>query len=97
MSHASNMLTSLYSSLHQVQPPLAELGAAGVPMQVPAGTVLFEEAAPCQGFPLVREGEIKVSRGSGDGRSLELYRVGASCVWCRRLAYFASSPCPPTA
>lgn len=77
MTPSSELLTSLYPSLDQVQPPLAELGAAGMPMQVPPGTVLFEDAAPCQGFPLVLEGEIKVSRSSGDGRSLELYRVGA--------------------
>jgi CRP/FNR family transcriptional regulator len=52
------------------------------PMQVPTGTVLFHENAPCQGFPLVLEGEIKVSRNSGDGRSLELYRVvpGELCL-----------------
>jgi CRP/FNR family transcriptional regulator len=52
------------------------------PMQVPTGTVLFHENAPCQGFPLVLDGEIKVSRNSGDGRSLELYRVvpGELCL-----------------
>jgi len=51
-------------------------------MQVPAGTVLFSENAPCQGFPLVLEGEIKVSRSSEDGRTLELYRVvpGELCL-----------------
>jgi CRP/FNR family transcriptional regulator len=44
--------------------------------------VLFSENASCQGFPLVIEGEIKVSRHSGDGRSLELYRVvpGELCL-----------------
>jgi CRP/FNR family transcriptional regulator len=51
-------------------------------MRVPAGTVLFHESAPCQGFPLVLEGEIRVTRNSGDGRSLELYRVvpGELCL-----------------
>ena len=40
------------------------------------------ENAPCRGFPLVLEGEVKVSRHSGDGRSLELYRVvpGELCL-----------------
>lgn len=45
-------------------------------VDVPAGTVLFEEHAPCQGFPLVLEGEVRVARGSSQGRSIELYRVG---------------------
>ena len=51
-------------------------------LSVPAGALLFEEHAPCQGFPLVLAGEIKVSRSSGDGRSLELYRVvpGELCL-----------------
>jgi CRP/FNR family transcriptional regulator len=72
----------LYPALAQVQPSLAELYPAVAPMQVPAGTVLFSENTPCQGFPLVLAGEIKVSRSSGDGRSLELYRVvpGELCL-----------------
>jgi CRP/FNR family transcriptional regulator len=51
-------------------------------MSVPVGTVLFIENTPCQGFPLVLDGEVKVSRSSGDGRSLELYRVvpGELCL-----------------
>ena len=67
----------LYPALAQVQPSLVELQPAVTPMQVAAGTVLFTENTPCQGFPLVLAGEIKVSRSSGDGRSLELYRVVA--------------------
>lgn len=56
--------------------------AAPAPMQVPAGAVLFSEDTPCQGFPLVLAGEVRVSRTSGDGRSLELYRVtpGELCL-----------------
>jgi CRP/FNR family transcriptional regulator, anaerobic regulatory protein len=75
-------LLSLYPALGQVTPSLADLGASASPMDVPAGTVLFDEAAPCQGFPLVLSGEVKVSRHSGDGRSLELYRVvpGELCL-----------------
>lgn len=70
-------VTSLYPSLQVVQPGLAEVSALLPPMTVPADTVLFSENATCQGFPLVIEGEIKVSRNSSDGRSLELYRVVA--------------------
>jgi len=73
---------SLYPALEQVSPALAQLGASVGPMAVPAGTVLFDANAPCRGFPLVLEGEVKVSRHSGDGRSLELYRVvpGELCL-----------------
>lgn len=72
----------VYPALAHVQPTLAELGTAAGPMTVPAGTVLFDENAPCQGFPMVLDGEVKVSRDSGDGRSLELYRVvpGELCL-----------------
>lgn len=79
---AVDLFAALYPALAQVQPSLAELGPALAPMQVPAGTVLFSENSPCLGFPLVLEGEVKVSRSSGDGRSLELYRVvpGELCL-----------------
>lgn len=79
---AATQAQVLYPALEQVQPTLAELGAAVAPMQVSAGTVLFNENTACQGFPLVLEGEIKVSRSSGDGRTLELYRVvpGELCL-----------------
>ena len=52
------------------------------PVQVPAGAVLFTENTPCQGFPLVLQGEVRVMRASADGRSLELYRVtpGELCL-----------------
>ena len=74
--------TALYPALAQVVPSLGSLGSAIGPMTVPAGTVLFNENSPCQGFPLVLEGEVKVSRNSSDGRALELYRVvpGELCL-----------------
>jgi CRP/FNR family transcriptional regulator len=52
------------------------------PLRVPAGTVLFRENDPCQGFPMVVEGEVRVSRSAPNGRELELYRVqpGEMCL-----------------
>lgn len=51
-------------------------------LHVPAQARLFDEGAPCQGFPLLLSGEVRVARGSAAGRSLELYRVapGELCV-----------------
>lgn len=62
-------------------------------MTVAPGTVLFDENASCQGFPLVMEGEVKVSRHSADGRSLELYRVvpGELCL-ASSASLFRSQP-----
>jgi len=75
-------LLDLYPSLAQVQPAPDAPDAGLAPLEVPAHTVLFSENAACQGFPLVLAGEIKVSRNSNDGRSLELYRVvpGELCL-----------------
>ena len=75
-------LTQLYPSLAQVQPAPGTPESGMAAIEVPANTVLFSEHAACQGFPLVLSGEIKVSRNSGDGRSLELYRVvpGELCL-----------------
>lgn len=75
-----NEAVTLYPALGEVTPTLASLGASV--LEVPAGAVLFDESAPCQGFPLVLSGEVKVSRSSGEGRFLELYRVvpGELCL-----------------
>jgi len=75
-------LTDLYPSLARVRPAPEASETGLLPFDVPANTVLFSENTPCQGFPLVLTGEIKVSRNSADGRSLELYRVvpGELCL-----------------
>ena len=80
--HTVPNATAMYPALAQVVPPLSALGVAAQPLAVPAGTTLFSENSPCQGFPLVLEGEIKVSRQSSGGRTLELYRVvpGELCL-----------------
>lgn len=77
-------LAALYPELIEVAPPgwRADLAPLGAPQAVPAGAVLFDEGAPCRGFPLVVEGAVKVARGAPHGRSLELYRVmpGEICI-----------------
>jgi CRP/FNR family transcriptional regulator len=52
------------------------------PMTVPAGTVLFDEQQPCQGFPFVLSGSIRVVKLAANGRELPLYKVlpGESCI-----------------
>ena len=57
---------------------LSELTA----MRFPAGTEVFVERQPCQGFPLVVEGRLKVVKLASNGRELMLYRVqpGGSCI-----------------
>jgi CRP/FNR family transcriptional regulator, anaerobic regulatory protein len=73
-------LQHLYPALIAVGSELDAL--ASQPVTAPAGTVLFSENEPCKGFPLLLEGEVRISRGSPDGRSLELYRLvpGELCL-----------------
>ena len=54
----------------------------GFVRSVPAGTVMFDEAQPCAGFPFVLDGAIGVSKLSDTGREIQLYRVdaGESCI-----------------
>jgi CRP/FNR family transcriptional regulator len=61
---------------------LAADTAALSAIDVPAGAVLFRESEPCRGFPFVLDGQVRVVRGSAEGRELELYRVhpGEFCV-----------------
>ena len=71
-----------FPSLATVAPSLSELPPSCGPMDVSVGTLLFHETAPCEGFPLVLEGEVTVFKQSTDGRRLELYRVtpGELCL-----------------
>jgi len=51
-------------------------------MRLPAGTVVFDENQPCQGFPLLLSGSIRIIKAAANGRELQLYRVspGESCI-----------------
>ena len=59
-----------------------EIAAAAQAVTVPSGTTLFDEQQPCQGFPFVLAGAIRVSKVSASGRELPLYRVtpGETCI-----------------
>jgi CRP/FNR family transcriptional regulator len=80
----SARLGALYPAIAELDPMLrtSALAAHAQRAQFPAGTPLFDEGAPCRGFPLVLSGEVRVARGSPGGRTLELYRVvpGEICV-----------------
>lgn len=76
MSHATESIQRIYPALTALLADPMGTSDWTRPVQVPAQTVLFEASQPCGGFPLVLEGEVRVSRSSEDGRSLELYRVG---------------------
>lgn len=74
------------SRLQALYPALAGLPSARLEglatLQLPAGTQVFAEHQPCQGFPLLLEGSIKVVKLATSGRELMLYRVspGGSCI-----------------
>mgnify|MGYP002148564067 CR=1 FL=1 len=77
-------LRALYPVLDELPVALRDdvLANQAMTISVPEGQLLFEEGMPCQGFPMVLAGEVRVARGSAQGRSLELYRVapGELCV-----------------
>lgn len=77
------ILPDLYPVLAQLPAKLRQqvLDSAQV-VAVPAGTVLFDERQPCQGFPFVLRGGIRVVKPAANGRELPLYRVlpGESCI-----------------
>lgn len=76
-------LLNLYPALSGLPAErLAALLQPGAVMHLPAGTAVFAEHQPCQGFPLLLEGRIKVVKLAASGRELMLYRVGpgGSCI-----------------
>jgi len=76
-------LAALYPVLDTLPAALGARFTAEVQtMTVPAGAVLFDESQPCQGFPFVLSGGIRVAKLAANGRELPLYRVlpGESCI-----------------
>jgi CRP/FNR family transcriptional regulator len=76
-------LLERYPLLRELAPArFEELFEHTTVMRLPAGTVLFDENQPCQGFPLVLSGSVRVIKSSSNGRELQLYRVseGESCI-----------------
>lgn len=63
-------------------PTRAALERECVPIQAPAGTVLFRPGDPCKGFLMLRQGSVRVDLVAEDGHALLLYRVapGESCA-----------------
>jgi CRP/FNR family transcriptional regulator len=85
MEHAEirNRIRTLYPALESLsEAALDELLQDAQVLKVPAGTVLFDEESPCQAFPLLVEGTIRVSKVGANGRELQLYRVvpGEACI-----------------
>lgn len=61
---------------------LDDLLAGAAAMQLPAGSVVFDENQACKGFPLLLSGSVRVIKAAPNGRELQLYRVGPgeSCI-----------------
>jgi CRP/FNR family transcriptional regulator len=81
---------SVRDRLLQLYPPLASLSPGALDrlladatlVRTAGGGVLFDDAQPCQAFPLLLEGAVRVSKVAANGRELQLYRVvpGEACV-----------------
>lgn len=74
----ADRLLPLYPVLAQLEPALLHsvLATQSALVHAAGGQPLFSEGAPCQGFPMVLSGEVRVARGDPHGRAIELYRVG---------------------
>ena len=76
-------LRSLYPVIDRLPERLArQIDTSVQTLDLPAGTVVFDERQPCRGFPFVLGGAIRVAKRSSGGRELPLYRVlpGESCI-----------------
>ena len=83
MSVSLPQLEAHYPVLAELAPKLREAVAASAQcVTVPAGATLFDERQPCQGFPFVLSGAIRVAKVAANGRELPLYRVtpGETCI-----------------
>ncbi|MCD6732460.1 MAG: Crp/Fnr family transcriptional regulator, partial [Burkholderiaceae bacterium] len=81
MTDTASLLLAAYPALSGVPAPRFAETVARLPLiSVDAGATLFAEGERCHGFPCVLSGQVRVARGSPDGRELELYRVGPGQV-----------------
>jgi len=78
-----NQLCQLYPVLAALPPELRQQCLAeAMVMELPAGSLVFDGGQPCQGFPFILAGGIRVLKTAPNGRELPLYRVlpGESCL-----------------
>jgi len=83
MARLKQSLTELYPAFQTLSPALLDdVLRNGVVRSVAAGSVMFDEHNPCQAFPMLLEGVIRVIKVGANGRELQLYRVvpGESCI-----------------
>ncbi len=79
----SEELFGLYPVLSKVDRELlTQALSRAIPVTLKAGTVIFEELQPCNAFPFILSGNIRVYKQSVNGRELSLYNVtsGDACV-----------------
>ena len=82
-----------------LEPELREaLEQQGRPVQVPAGTVIFQPGDAMETFLIVGEGLLRVYQSSDDGREITLYYVGGGqCCTLNILCLLTGRPSPATA
>lgn len=76
-------LARLFPAFTQLPATLAaEVERQALPMNAPAGAVLFDTGVACQALPLVLSGSIRVSKRAENGREIRLYGVnpGELCI-----------------
>jgi CRP/FNR family transcriptional regulator len=83
LSPLAARVAATFADLAAVPPATLErIARHGIYRKVPEGTVMFSERTPCQGFPLVLAGSVRVVQQYPNGRELQLYRIkaGESCL-----------------
>lgn len=78
-----DQLMALFPTLRDASAALqARLDLEAAYIEAPAGTVLFESSTPCQAFPMLLSGAVRVAKAGANGRELLLYRIspGESCI-----------------
>jgi CRP/FNR family transcriptional regulator len=74
-------LLTLYPVLGGV-PDAATVLYGIAPVDLPARYLLFTEGQPCQGFPLVLSGAIRVYKQAENGREMPGWRIRRFAITC---------------
>lgn len=81
-NQAQETLNAVFPALKNLPAGFQQELAIAPVLNLPAGTVLFEDGGPCRAFPLLLSGTVRVAKTSPEGREMVLYRIqpGQLCL-----------------
>ena len=79
----ASRLSAAFPALRALPAKVFEhIAATATVRRVPRGEILFTHGDPCRALPFLLSGQVRVTRTTADGKSIQLYTIlpGEACV-----------------